>query len=405
MPYDYAKWYKDAYAKDRPLVVSGITGAQAVEFLDGMIAAGATGVCVTERTAALSRIFLDFWPYYSRASRNDIYDPSSTLDIKTDKQAYKAGQKPRVIFTLSPASNASVYYSINDTKNGISGRFAAKMNAWGAYKASFTLPYNTDDNIFSVFAVAVTSGGKRAVGMKHMSVSEDKSLKEKFKAEVRVYEMPAYEIRHAAQRIPVDGLAGDEWSGAPAIYLDGSRAGKPVLKSGECAGDRDLSGRVKLLWDEDNIYILAEVKDDMPMVNSRSRHNIRNGDALELFLSSDPDNLPKEGYSSRDFQVVLGANETMWIYGQAGGGTRNAAPKDSEIAVRQTAAGYNVEARISTVNFGYDDFIPGRELALDVALDDADGTGARECQLIWNGAEDNDRNSRYWGRAVLRQGQ
>jgi len=405
MPYDYAKWYKDAYAKDRPLVVSGMGGAQAVELLDGMIAAGATGVCVTERSAALSRIFLDFWPHYSKASRNDMYDPSSTLDIRTDKQSYKAGQKPRVSFTLAPASNAAVYYSINDTKNGISNRFAAKMNAWGAYKSSFTLPYNTDDNIFSVFAVAVTAGGKRAVGLKHINVSEDRSLKEKFKAEVKVYERPPYEIRHAAQRISVDGLAGDDWSGAPAIYLDGSRAGKPVLKSGDCAGDRDLSGRVKLLWDEDNIYVLAEIKDDMPMVNSRSRHNIRNGDALELFLSSDPDNLPKEGYSSRDFQAVLGANGTMWIYGQADGGTRNAAPEDSDIAVRQTETGYTVEARISTGNFGYDDFTAGRELALDVAIDDADGTGARECQLIWNGAEDNDRNSRYWGRAVLRPGQ
>ncbi|MDD5737814.1 MAG: CIA30 family protein [Candidatus Omnitrophica bacterium] len=405
MPYDYAKWYKDAYAKDRPLVVSGISGAQAVEFLGGMIAAGATGVCVTDRTAALSRVFLDFWPYYSKASRNEAYDPSLALQIKTDKQAYKAGQKPKISFTLAPASNAAVYYSINDTKNGISNRFAAKMNAWGAYKSSFTLPYNTDDNIFSVFAVAVTSEGKRAVGMKNMNVSEDRSLKEKFKAEVSVYERPPYEIKHAARRISVDGLAGDEWSGAPEIYLDGSQAGKPVLKSGECAGDRDLSGRVKLLWDEDNIYVLAEIKDDMPMVNSRSRHNIRNGDALELFLSSDPDNLPKEGYSSRDFQAVLGANSMMWIYGQAGGGTRNAAPKDSDIAVRHAEAGYTIEARISTGNFGYDDFTAGRELALDVALDDADGTGARECQLIWNGAEDNDRNSRYWGRAVLRPGQ
>ncbi len=405
MPYDYARWYKDVYAKDRPMVVSGIGGAQALELLDGMIAAGATGVCVTERTAALSRVFLDFWPHYSKASRNDMYDPSSALDIKTDKQSYKAGQKPGVSFALTPASSAAIYYSINDTRNGISNRFAAKMNAWGAYKSSFTLPYNTDDNIFSVFAVAVTAGGKRAVGLKHINVSEDKSLKEKFRAEVKVYERPPYEIKHTAQRVQVDGMAGDEWSGASVIYMDSSRADKPVLKSGDCAGDRDLSGRVKLLWDEDNIYVLAEIKDDMPMVNSRSRHNIRNGDALELFLSSDPDNLPKEGYSSRDFQAVLGANETMWIYGQAGTGTRNAAPEDSDIAVRKTETGYIIEARISTGNFGYDDFTAGRELALDLALDDADGTGARECQLIWNGAEDNDRNSRYWGRAVLRPGQ
>lgn len=404
MPYDYAKWYKDAYAKDRPLVVSGINGAQAVELLDGIIAAGATGVCVTERTAALSRIFLDFRPYYSKASRNEIYDPSLVLHINTDKQAYKAGQKPKVSFKLAPASNAAVYYSVNDTKNGIYNRSAAKMNAWGAYKSSFTLPYNTDDNVFSVFAVAVTSEGKRAVGMRHINVSEDKSLKEKFKAEVRIYERPPYEMMHASQKIYVDGFAGDEWSAAPAIYLDGSHPGKPVLKSGDCAGDRDLSGRVKLLWDEGNIYVLAEVRDDMPMVNSRSRHNIRNGDALELFLGTDPDNLPKEGYSSRDFQAVLGANKMMWIYGQAGGGTRNTAPKDSDIAVMRTEAGYTIEARISTGNFGYDDFTAGRELALDVALDDADGTGARECQLIWNGAEDNDRNSRYWGRAVLKMG-
>ena len=409
MPGDYAKWYKTAYANDRPLIVTVIGGGQGIEKLDGMIAAGAAGVCMAERGAALSRVFTDFWPHYSKVSRRGLYEGSSELEITTDKPAYTAGQKPKISFTLKragnmPVSNAVIEYSIRDTGNDISSGAVARTNAWGSYKSSFTLPYNTDDTVLSIFAVAVTVDGKRVPGLKHIDVSENKSLKEKFKAEVKVYERPPYEIRRSAAEIKIDGYPEECWSGAPGITVDNTRTGKPALRSGSCAGDRDLSGSVKLLWDKDNLYLFADIKDDMPMVNSRSGRNIRNGDAVEIFLSSDPDNLPKEGYSPKDFQTVLGSNEKMWIFGQAGGGTRNAAPAGSEIAARRTTAGYVIEARLALENFGYDDFSEGKELALDVALDDADGTGSRECQMTWNGAEDNDRNSRYWGRAVLKGG-
>jgi hypothetical protein len=409
MPGDYAKWYKTAHANDRPLVITDAGGGQGVGKLDGMIAAGATGVCTAERGGALSRVLTDFWPHYSKVSRSGLYEGSSALEITSDKPAYTAGQKPRISFTLKragnmPVSNAVIEYSIRDTGNGISSSAVAGTNTWGSYKSSFTLPYNTDDTVLSVFAVAVTADGKRIPGLKHIGVSENKSLKEKFKAEVKVYERPPYEIRRSAAVIKIDGYPEECWAAAPGITIDNSRTGKPALRSGSCAGDRDLSGSVKLLWDKDNLYLFADIKDDMPMVNSRSRHNIRNGDAVEIFLGSDPDNLPKEGYSPKDFQVALGSNEKMWIFGQADGGARNAVPSGSEIAARKTGAGYAIEARLALDNLGYDDFSEGKELALDVALDDADGTGSRECQMTWNGAEDNDRNSRYWGRAVLKGG-
>jgi hypothetical protein len=151
--------------------------------------------------------------------------------------------------------------------------------------------------------------------------------------------------------------------------------------------------------------VLADIKDDKPMVNNKYNYNLCNGDTLELFLSLDPDLLAKDGYSTSDFQMALGANERMWIFGQANGGVRNSSPRDSEIKVRKTDSGYMLEARISLPNFGFADFSNGRELGLDLAVDDADGTGNRECRLIWNGSEDNDRVSKYWGRAVLSGGQ
>jgi len=406
---DYVNWFKNSFSKGVPLIVDMGEGEAGANSLSEMIAAGASGVYVAGHTAAVSVIFRDFWPHYARFSGDSPYDGLSVLEIRTDRKEYTAGQKPKLSFFLkrkkgSPAV-LGLDYIIRDINNNISKSYSVNFNGRGAYKTSFTLPYNIDDTMFLISAAARMSGGKRAFALKYINVSENKALKDKFKSKVRVSQLFPYELRYTASGIKIDGLADDAWNTAAVISIDSSMKGKPILRTGDYNGDKDLSGKVRLLWDRNNLYVLADIKDDMPMVNNKYNYNLCNGDALELFLSLDPDLLAKDGYSASDFQVAFGANERMWIFGQANGGVRNSPPRDSEIKTRKTDSGYILEARISLSNFGLADFSNGRELGLDLAVDDADGTGNRECRLIWNGSEDNDRVSKHWGRAVLAGGQ
>lgn len=355
---------------------------------------------------AVKKIFNDFDYYYKMAQEGSKYDAHSKLKIAFDKAGYLSSQKLQLSFILKdknnkPLRNVPIEYTITDTKNRIKATRSGKTGLRGIYKTKFALPLDDEDTILSIFATAYTKNGKHFANVQHVQVTGNKLAKGKPTLKVKVVSRPTFEISKAIKDIVVDGQREKIWDYAAPLVINMEGDKKPILKIGKWSGEDDLSAKVNLLWDEEALYLFADVKDDIPALNNYSKNNIANGDGIELFIGTDPENIPKAGYSSGDFQIVVGANEKAWIYGQAFGGIRNSAPLDSEVKVIKRENGYFLEAKIARNNFGMCDFSEGKELRFDIAVNDADENSRRECQLIWNGSQNNNKDSKYWGRAKL----
>lgn len=80
----------------------------------------------------------------------------------------------------------------------------------------------------------------------------------------------------------LDGLGDDEaWQTSPWMPLDQTWIGTPPAPA-------DFSGRYKLLWDEANLYVLAEITDDsLTDTHPDGLTQYWDDDCLEIFLDED----------------------------------------------------------------------------------------------------------------------
>lgn len=198
----------------------------------------------------------------------------------------------------------------------------------------------------------------------------------------------------ARSPIKIDGSLSDFSDGLP-IVMDK----KENLQEGtEWAGPKDLSGAVIVKWDNEYLYVAVKVTDITPMTNKKRRGDIWNGDGIEITISTDPGADPnREDVSDRDFQIGFGTGDgrqnkpSVWIW------QKRSQPEGSEIAVKKTATGYNLEAKVPWRSFT--DWTPRAKdvVGFDVALDDAN-SDERVTQLIWNGDYAFYRDPSVWGR-------
>ncbi|MFA6431871.1 MAG: sugar-binding protein, partial [Candidatus Margulisiibacteriota bacterium] len=183
----------------------------------------------------------------------------------------------------------------------------------------------------------------------------------------------------------IDGNLSDWDKTSPIVMKD-----KSFFKEGlSWKGPTDLSGNIYLMWDEKNLYLAAEVKDVLSPANKKQKQDIWNGDAIEMVMGTNPaNNSNRTSFGPGDYQVGFGVGDgasntpSIWCW------QRRRSPQDGEISVKKIAApqGYILEAKVPW-EFFKDGFVPssGTNIGFDIALDDADNTGEREKQLIWNG--------------------
>ncbi len=91
----------------------------------------------------------------------------------------------------------------------------------------------------------------------------------------------AYEAPWAAQAPSIDGIADDIWSSAPWYPLDQHIDGTQPSPD-------DFSGRFKVLWDENRLYLLVEINDDI-LIDRYADPLFRywDDDCLEVFIDED----------------------------------------------------------------------------------------------------------------------
>jgi len=154
------------------------------------------------------------------------------------------------------------------------------------------------------------------------------------------------------------------------------------------AGPEDCSGEFYLLWDDENIYIAAVVKDDALSMN-KTGGDIWNADAVEIFFATTN---AVAGHAEH-YQYGVNANNQRWNWCNMDG-AGGVEPDYLQIASTVTADGYICEASIPYGQMPSLDFSAGNTIGFHPVFDDTDN-GDRELQMTWTGREAHDQSLGY----------
>ncbi len=184
-----------------------------------------------------------------------------------------------------------------------------------------------------------------------------------------------------------------EWPGVPA-----ERIGKDGLVQGLNADHFEATFHVA--WDDQNLYLFADVSDPTPMKNNHKGGDIWSGDAIELFIGADLLDQPGS-LKYCDRQILLRAappfdHDAFFI---ANGPA--VTPIRLIVNPNPNGKGYSLEAAIPFVNLGIDTPKEGQTLLFDIALDDSSDGGGRLRQSVWNGSALNSKDRTQWGLLKL----
>ena len=176
--------------------------------------------------------------------------------------------------------------------------------------------------------------------------------------------VPAPAIYHTNQSIIIDSDIESAWFNTPEMALNNVTVGTRTA---------DFQAQWKALYDDTNLYLLVEVN-DVALIND-SGAGWYMDDVVEVFI--DADNSSGATYDGvNDFQFGFRWNDPIIRLGN------NSVNNTTGIAYLQyaTAVGYNLEAAIPWSTLGVSPATT-QVIGFDVAVDDDDDGGDRECAV------------------------
>ena len=167
----------------------------------------------------------------------------------------------------------------------------------------------------------------------------------------------------------------------------------------------DFSGEYRMLWNEEGLYILVTVRDDLLRTDQKDPSLWYENDAIEFYL--DGGNEKNKAYDDNDVQcaIVYGASELSAVFN--GADRTNFTLNDFTGCIcksKQQTFGYTTEIKIPSAilhdKLGIN-IIPGNEFGWEIALQDND-SGTRDHKLNWINRSDTTWNQPdKWGTATL----
>lgn len=168
-------------------------------------------------------------------------------------------------------------------------------------------------------------------------------------------ERPEMEVKKGT--VTVDGEVDDAWADAEDVKLD-------IKLGAEC------TSTAKILWDEDNLYVLFTVKDG---VLNNDNENAWEQDSIEVFID---ENCSKAGaYEPDDKQYRISYENFLSFNGE------KCLEENMKSAAVKTDDGYIVEA-----SFKWTDIKPAAgetSIGLELQVNDANADGARSGTISW----------------------
>lgn len=226
---------------------------------------------------------------------------------------------------------------------------------------------------------------------------------------------------HKMESVTIDGKL-DEWNlDSPAVVKDASQVIRDAVV---WQGENDCSANFYLAWDEENLYMAAEVTEDTPL-GAIEMLPIDGEDNLKLYISTDPTADPnREEYGTKDFLVYFVMDEPYWDTAI----DRSMVPKDNRerfVSVGMDGGesvldGYQCAVEMTTTGFTWEAVIPwacfsnkkievytpqvGDTLSCNFAITDISypcpGTEYIP-QLAWTGTQKINKAPSEWGCVTL----
>ena len=222
----------------------------------------------------------------------------------------------------------------------------------GGYRANIKVPM-TDLKVAKTIGMDVkVMNNNKAVSFNDLKEMQETSSKYYAKATLK----PGVEKATKAT-VKIDGEADSEWDKAVAVPLTINLGAK-------------VTADAKVLWDDENLYVYATVKD--PVLNKDSGDAYQQ-DSLEVFI--DENNAKTESYDDDDKQYRINYENEHSFNG------KKCLEENVRSVAKVTGDGYVIEAA-----FKWTDIQPkeGDRIGLELQINDADASGARIGTLSWN---------------------
>ena len=332
------------------------------------------------------------------------------IDIAFLKKLHRQVRRPLLLSEWSyGTAEQGLSGGVIDTRNQ-----TERGNAYRSYlETAASLPFVVGSQWFSHLDQALTgryfehyNGESMNIGLLNVADRPYKEfLAEVMKSNYRIYELKLGHVPPftppASGRTPhrkprrllipralpghrVDGVK-EPWPGRPAERLDGSC----LLLGAESGG---TGADFRLCWDEQHLYLYAEVIDATPRRNSRRGPDLWQGDCIELFTGRELERTGALLPGDRQLLLSAGPEGDSWFVHQ---------PEQAAVrtVVLRSPGGYVLEAAIPWRALGIEPE-SGQKFRFDLALDDGDGS-RRLRQFIWSGTVENSSDRSGWGTAVL----
>ncbi|MHC4625551.1 MAG: sugar-binding protein [Planctomycetota bacterium] len=179
----------------------------------------------------------------------------------------------------------------------------------------------------------------------------------------------------------------------PAILDAEEQLSGDSANTGAWSGPDDCGAEFYLLWDDENIYMAAIVKDDK-LSQNKSGGSIWNADAAEVFFST----LNAVGGHDEHYQYGFDFKEQTWLWDDMEGAGQQAVDYLT-VAASETPEGYICEVSIPHAEITPFDWSPGSTIGFHPVIDDTDN-GDRELQMTWTGRAAHDQSMGY-GHIIL----
>lgn len=196
---------------------------------------------------------------------------------------------------------------------------------------------------------------------------------------------PVINITKATAAPKIDGEVDDAWKAEGVQAIEAATA---LVGDYDAA---DVSGSIKLLWDEVNLYFLAEITDDA-LVNDGS--TVYEDDNIELYFDCDYSH--GSSYNTDDVQYSFRWNDTKISTIPSSYST-----KGINFVTVATEKGWNCEGQIPWTTIKN---VPAnnKKIGFEFMINDDDDHGSRDAKLAWNSAADNAwSNPSFFGAVVI----
>ena len=191
----------------------------------------------------------------------------------------------------------------------------------------------------------------------------------------------------------LDGSIDEVWFFSTGHTIGTSQVGTAPSSAEDC------SGTWRALWDFENLYVLAEIRDESLTDDNGGGDNKWNDDSVEIYV--DGDNSKDTSPGTDDHQYTFWWGNEVWEEPTA---FHNGAPSlvGVDYAIVTTNDGYLIEVKLPWMSIMGAEPTPDQLIGFDVWINDDDDGGDRDSQVSWYSTDGNGwQDPSVWAVAVL----